>query len=60
MVPGKDVATAGHSPGEVATVESDGHLGPMKEEGVASCTEKTSRRYRLRCRVERRVLTLLK
>jgi hypothetical protein len=39
----------------VITVESDGHLGPIKEEGVVSCTEKTSRRSRLRCRVERRV-----
>jgi hypothetical protein len=26
----------------VITVESDGHLRPVKEEGVASCTEKTS------------------
>jgi hypothetical protein len=24
----------------VATVESDGHLGPVEEEGVASCTKK--------------------
>jgi hypothetical protein len=39
----------------VITVESDGHLGPIKEEGVASCTEKTSRRSHLCCRVERRV-----
>jgi hypothetical protein len=39
----------------VITVESDDHLGPVKEEGVASCTEKTSRCSRLRCRVERRV-----
>jgi hypothetical protein len=39
----------------VIMVESDGHLGPIKEEGVASCTEKTSRCSRLCCRVERRV-----
>jgi hypothetical protein len=32
----------------VIMVESDGHLGPVKEEGVAGCTEKTSRRSRLR------------
>jgi hypothetical protein len=39
----------------VIMVESDGHLRPIKEEGVASCTEKTSRRSRLCCHVERRV-----
>jgi hypothetical protein len=39
----------------VITVESDGHLRPIKEEGVASYTKKTSRCSRLRCRVERRV-----
>jgi hypothetical protein len=32
----------------VITVESDGHLGLAEEEGVASCTEKISRRSRLR------------
>jgi hypothetical protein len=26
----------------IITVESDGHLGPVKKEGVAGCTEKTS------------------
>jgi hypothetical protein len=39
----------------VITVENDGHLRPIKEEGVTSCTKKTSRRSCLRCRVERRV-----
>jgi hypothetical protein len=39
----------------VITVESDGHLGPVKEEGVTSCMEKTSRRSRLRCRAKRHV-----
>jgi hypothetical protein len=39
----------------VITVESDGHLRLVEEEGVVSCTEKTSRRSCLRCRVERRV-----
>jgi hypothetical protein len=39
----------------VITVESDGHLGPVKEEGVASCMEKTSLCSRLCCHVERRV-----
>jgi hypothetical protein len=39
----------------VTTVESDGHLGPVEEEGVASCTEKISRRSRLCWRMERHV-----
>jgi hypothetical protein len=39
----------------IITVESDGHLEPVKEVGVVGCTEKTSRRSRLRWRVERRV-----
>jgi hypothetical protein len=37
----------------VITIESDGHLGPVKEVGVAGCTEKTSRHSRLRWHVER-------
>jgi hypothetical protein len=39
----------------VITIESDGHLGPVKEEGVASCTEKTSLCSRLRWCTERHV-----
>jgi hypothetical protein len=39
----------------VITVESDDHLRLIKEEGVTSCTEKTSRRSRLRCHIERHV-----
>jgi hypothetical protein len=39
----------------VIMVKSDGHLGPIKEEGVAGCTEKTSRCSCLRCRVEKRL-----
>jgi hypothetical protein len=37
------------------TVESDGHVEPIKEEGVAKRTKKTSRCSRLHWRAERRV-----
>jgi hypothetical protein len=39
----------------IITIESDGHLGPVKEEGVAGCTEKISRCSHLHWHVERRV-----
>jgi hypothetical protein len=41
--------------GMIITVESDGHLRPVKEVGDAGCMEKTSRHSHLRWRVERRV-----
>jgi hypothetical protein len=39
----------------VISIESDGHVGPDKEEGVANCMEKTSLRSRLCWHAERRI-----